>query len=387
MRELENAVVRLLKARPFYGYLLLGLRRRQGQGPAPAGVTLCNGTPVLQYCPPVFAALTPGEQQGVLEHLIKHLLHRHILRRKERNAHSWDIACDLAINPGIAELPSGAPMPGRFRLPEGLAAEEYYRHICTPFDTGNLEGQGLGNASRDRGEHLAEGSTAEEISPLDDHHIWSESDSTPSTLADEVVRGMVRQAWSNCRGEVPGELRSLVDGWLAPSPIPWKQVLRQFIATAGRIGRCSTWKREHRRFAHQSPGVRKRRRLNLLVGVDVSDSTDQGPLREAFARELLQIARGAESRITVLYAGSRIQRIESFQGSAFVAQAYHGGGFTDLRPLFDYARTLHPRPAAVIYLTDGFGPAPETMEWPTLWVLTPEGKKPAPWGVELRLTP
>jgi len=46
---------------------------------------------------------------------------------------------------------------------------------------------------------------------------------------------------------------------------------------------------------------------------------------------------------------------------------------------------MHPRPAAVIYLTDGVGPAPEKMEFPTLWVLTQEGEKPVPWGVELRL--
>jgi predicted metal-dependent peptidase len=53
--------------------------------------------------------------------------------------------------------------------------------------------------------------------------------------------------------------------------------------------------------------------------------------------------------------------------------------------VFDHARTMHPRPAAVIYLTDGIGPAPEVMEFPTLWVLTADGEKPAPWGVELRL--
>jgi len=46
---------------------------------------------------------------------------------------------------------------------------------------------------------------------------------------------------------------------------------------------------------------------------------------------------------------------------------------------------MPPLPAAVIYLTDGIGPAPETMPFPTLWVLTREGERPAPWGVELRL--
>ena len=64
---------------------------------------------------------------------------------------------------------------------------------------------------------------------------------------------------------------------------------------------------------------------------------------------------------------------------------YRGGGFTDLRPVFEYARTMQPRPAAIIYLTDGYGPAPEQSDIPTLWVLSPDGKKPVTWGLELRL--
>ena len=122
-----------------------------------------------------------------------------------------------------------------------------------------------------------------------------------------------------------------------------------------------------------------------MVGVDSSDSTREQPLREAFARELLHIARGRESLLTVLYAGSRIQKIETFRGAPQTVEVYLGGGFTDLRPVFDHARRLQPRPAAVIYLTDGYGEAPEAMELPTLWVLTKEGQKPAGWGVELRL--
>ena len=35
--------------------------------------------------------------------------------------------------------------------------------------------------------------------------------------------------------------------------------------------------------------------------------------------------------------------------------------FTDLRPVFDHAKSMKPPPAAIIYLTDGFGPAPERM--------------------------
>jgi len=143
--------------------------------------------------------------------------------------------------------------------------------------------------------------------------------------------------------------------------------------------------REHRRFSHDTPGIRKCRRLNLLVGIDVSDSTNTAQLREAFAAELLQIARGRDAHITVLYANSRVQKIETFNSSSCVVQRHDGGGFTDLRPVFEFAQGMQPLPAAVIYLTDGIGPAPDTMAFPTLWVLTAGGDKPAPWGVELRL--
>lgn len=387
-RPLENAVVRLLKERPFYGHLLLNFRREEAAGKHPLGVTLRDGIPVLSVAAELFGELAAPEQEAVLEHAIKHLLHLHMARRKERNRHDWDIACDLAINQAIAGLPADAPQPVMFGAPEGLAAEEYYTLLATPYDMGNLEGGGVGDASMDRGGHSGPGDGADRLrggDTVDDHTLWDAADATPLRLAEEVVRGMVGEAWRKCDGDVPGDVRRLVEGMLAPSPVPWRQVLRQFVATAGRVGRTSTWMREHRRFSHDTPGIRKRRRLNLLVGIDVSDSTDIVELREEFARELMRIARCCEARLTVLYANSRIQKIESFAGRGIIVESHHGGGFTDLRPVFDHARTLKPRPAAVIYLTDGIGPAPGQMEFPTLWVLTREGERPVPWGVELRL--
>jgi len=199
------------------------------------------------------------------------------------------------------------------------------------------------------------------------------------------MRAITRDSLRGSDGEAPEDMRTAIDSLLRPAPIPWRQILRQFVATAGRIGKVSTWMREHRRFSHDTPGTRKQRRLNLLVAIDVSDSTNITALREAFAAELLQISRGRAARITVLYANSRIRMIETFNSAACVAQRYDGGGFTDLRPVFEYAKGMHPLPTAVIYLTDGIGPAPEQMEFPTLWVLTSEGQKPVSWGLELRL--
>ena len=383
---LENAVVRLLRERPFYGHFILNLRREQRtlDGKA-AGVTVRDGIPVLAVDPAPFAALSATQQRSMLEHLVKHLLHLHPLRRKGRNQHDWDIACDLAINPDIANLPDDALLPAQYGVSEGLAAEEYYEQLVPPFDAGNLDGSGYGDAERSERGATGDGHAEVAETTLDSHALWGDADSTPLTLAEETVRAITRDSLRGSDGETPAELKSVIDALLQPSPLPWRQILRQFIATAGRTGRRSSWMREHRRFSHTTPGVRKRRRLNLLVGIDVSDSTNSAELREAFARELLRIAAGRDAAITVLYANSRIQQIASFSGAPGVMERYDGGGFTDLRPVFAYAKTMHPLPAAVIYLTDGFGPVPEAMEFPTLWVLTTTGEKPVPWGVELRM--
>ncbi len=383
---LENAVVRLLRERPFYGHFILNLRREQHPlNGKEAGITVRNGIPLLTVDPAPFAALAASQQQALLEHLVKHLLHLHPLRRKGRNQHDWDISCDLAINPGIADLPADALLPEQFKAAEGLAAEEYYQQLVPPFEMGSSDGSGIGDAKESERGTAGEGRASDATTTLDSHELWHDADSTPLALAEETIRTITQDSLRGSDGETPAELRSVVDALLHPSPLPWRQVLRQFMATAGRIGRRSSWMREHRRFEHTTPGVRKRRRLNLLVGIDVSDSTNSVELREAFARELLRIAQGRDAAITVLYANSRIQLIQSFSGTHGVVERYDGGGFTDLRPIFDYAKSMQPLPAAVIYLTDGIGPTPEVMEFPTLWVLTVAGEKPAPWGVELRM--
>ena len=383
---LENAVVRLLRERPFYGHFLLNLRReeRDLRG-KPAGVTVRDGIPTLAIDPACLARLAAREQCAVLEHLVKHLLHLHPLRRKDRNPHDWDIACDLAVNPGLADLPGDALYPVQFRMADGLAAEEYYTRLVRPFDAGNLEGSGYGDAAKESRGASGAGHGEASRGTLDDHALWSDADSTPFALGEEMVRAITRASLRGSDGEAPAEVRAVVDALLRPSPTPWRQVLRQFVASAGRVGRKSSWMREHRRFGQDTPGIRKRRRLNLLVGIDVSDSTNIVELREAFARELLAISKGRDASLTVLYANSRIQRVEVLGGLAPALQRYDGGGFTDLRPVFQYAKTMHPLPAAVIYLTDGVGPAPERMEFPTLWVLTGASEKPAPWGIEIRL--
>ena len=189
-RVLENSVVRLLKSKPFYGHLLLGFRRRLGHGTHATGVTLVNGTPTLNVDPQQFSVFNFDEQQALLEHALKHLLHLHPVRGRGQHRLTWDVATDLAINPSIDKMPLAAPQPHAFRLEAGLAAEEYARFLQQDFDIGTLEGEGLGDAgqgrSGQRGQGLQE-NLDEQSSPrpVDDHRIWSEADGTPECLAEQ----------------------------------------------------------------------------------------------------------------------------------------------------------------------------------------------------------
>jgi predicted metal-dependent peptidase len=378
LRDLENSIIRLLKVRPFYGQFLLQCRRMVVNGEAPAGATMKDGIATLAINPQVFALFSTLEQQALLEHLVKHLLHLHPSRRRKHHQRNWDLACDLAINDAIENLPAEAPHPRRFHFPEQLAAEEYYAR---------LPQIALPDADKGQGEDSAGRATQDTASlrPIDDHQLWQEGARTPLALAEQVVRHMVQTSLRHCHHEVPSELKHILKPYLQPPTIPWQQVLRQFVGTVGRTGKNNTWKRSHRRFGQITPGIRKTSRLNLLIAVDVSDSTNQQAQREMFANELVQIARGRTCQMTIIYTGSRIQKIEQFNQVPQAVEVYQGGGYTDLRPAFTYADQMQPRPAALIYLTDGFGPAPEKTRIPTLWVLTATGRKPADWGVELRL--
>ncbi len=386
---LQNTVVHLLKNRPFYGQFLLQFQRQVMVSDKAVATTIKDGIPTLLINPSRYAIFSEPERAALLEHVVKHILQLHPSRRKERQQWAWDLACDLAINPGIENLPPEAPQPRRFKLPEGLAAEEYYQRLILLPIFGSLQkaGRGEHETQTNSGQKAAgtESQQTHDTSPIDDHQHWQEADRTPQALADQVIRQLVRSAWKKCQTDLDEELNSLLAPFLLPPQIPWQQILRQFIGTAGRIGKKTTWSRPHRRFGHRTPGIRKQQFLNLLVAVDVSDSTDTQPLRETFAKELMNIAQARQSKITVLYSGSRIQKIMSFSGSPSVLEVFRGGGFTDFRPAFEFALQQQPQPAAIIYLTDGFGSAPEYCNIPTLWVLSAKGKKPASWGLELRL--
>ena len=63
------------------------------------------------------------------------------------------------------------------------------------------------------------------------------------------------------------------------------------------------------------------------------------------------------------------------------------GGGTDFRPVFDLIKLEEEPPQIVLYLTDGYGSAPQNNpNYPVIWGVIEGGIKPAPWGKEIEIS-
>ena len=85
-----------------------------------------------------------------------------------------------------------------------------------------------------------------------------------------------------------------------------------------------------------------------------------------------------------------IQQIENFSGDTPLPPNYqwesYGHGGTSFIPPFEYVKEHELHPDILIYLTDGYGDAPEKApKFPVLWVLTNDGEEPALWGKKIKL--
>ena len=67
-------------------------------------------------------------------------------------------------------------------------------------------------------------------------------------------------------------------------------------------------------------------------------------------------------------------------------KAVEGGGGSALLPAFDRAFLRKHKPDLVVFFTNGMGSlALKAPHFPVIWVLTPDGKRPAPWGRVIRM--
>ena len=115
------------------------------------------------------------------------------------------------------------------------------------------------------------------------------------------------------------------------------------------------------------------------------------PISAAVFSELNSLLNSfGDYELTVIQCDAEIQDVEKYDSYNQLRDPEfktYGHGGTDFNPPFEYLED-HPEiePSCLIYITDGFAPAPKRKpEYPVLWLLTADGSDPAPWGWKLRL--
>lgn len=181
-------------------------------------------------------------------------------------------------------------------------------------------------------------------------------------------------------GDAPGGVGEAIRGD-GRGRLDWRGLLRHYV---GRLLETRpVFDRPPRRFPELIgilPGRRRQAsRPRILAIIDTSGSMT-AKLLEQIDAELGGLAR--KFSVTVAECDAEIQRVYPYRRLDQVL----GRGGTDFRPPLQPSFLRQYRPDLVVLFTDGYGPAPESPpRVPVLWILTPGGVIPAPWGRVIRM--
>ncbi len=207
------------------------------------------------------------------------------------------------------------------------------------------------------------------LHPLDDA-VWKERLVAAAQRAPGAARAM------------GGALLPYLEPLTNPT-VPWQEVLRRFVTSA--YGGERRWLPPNRRYVSRGLYLPSRRaeKIQLVVVVDTSVSTAED--LPQFAGELIGLVESFGAyELTVLCCDDAIRSVETYSPDRPLTVddlRFVGGNGTDLRPPFEWFEREAPDADVLLYLTDGWGDAPQHQPpIPTLWVLTDQGTVPAPWG-------
>jgi len=419
----------VLRQLPYLYARLLALVPRPTPGLGTIGVTKQM---ILMYDPAAVARWSAAQAGGALVHEIMHLAMGHHARCGARDPRTYNVAGDLAINPGVLasglQLPEGVVMPAALGLPSDLTADEYYDLLAQrqpqppPQQPGGGEqgGEGdeeEGNAGGQPGEGKGEGkpaghgheprvgggwcgscagrSTPGEPAPGEDVP-GARSEAEVARAAREIAEA-IQEAAAKGQGNVPAGWARWARAALEPPRVPWQTVLARAVRAAcarrpGAVSLTSTRMGRRQAGVGYGPGRPVLPALyspvpEVAVVVDTSGSMGQAQL-EAAMRECRGVLKAVGARVRFLAADARVHTCEWVEDWQTAAKLLKGGGGTSFVPAFEKLAASRQRPSVVVYLTDGWGTAPacEPPWTRTIWGLVGDSSRaPCAWGTPVQI--
>ena len=367
----EEIAKKIIKARagliidqPFFGTLALRLLIKvmppqmeaslKARGMKP---TLAVDGRTIYYSEEFIDSLDVNLTKSAFAHEVGHCVYDHIGRRKHRDPNAWNVAGDYVINDMLKNagftLGDGWLYDPKYA---GMSADQIYNSF--PPSSKNGKGKGSGGLGK----------------PLCDI-----MDGTGE--ANDPISEMERNDWkiatiqaanaAKAQGKLPGCIERFVDE-LTNVKVDWRERLRRFITERAKDE--YTWTRPNRRYLSAGlylPGLYSENMGTIAVVTDDSGSIGNDVL-QAFASEIAGIRDAVRPKQTIVIScDAKVNHVDELEPDDEFKLKCHGGGGTDFRPPFKWLDRRGIRPAALIYLTDMYGPFPEqSPDYPVMWVAT-----------------
>ena len=209
-------------------------------------------------------------------------------------------------------------------------------------------------------------------------------------FAEEMRETVIAQAQQCQRqqGTLPAGIEELLKKLDKPE-FDWKEILARFVTTCYNGSR--RWLPPNRRHVYNETYFQSRRteRLKVAVAIDTSGSCI-GDLPKFFGelKGLLDSFGGYD--LDLIQCDAAVDSYEHYDENNPLELdkeiKWSGGGGTSFQPPFKYIEDNGLTPDCFLYLTDGYGDAPEDPpNYPVLWVLTSDGSEDfCDWGQKMK---
>lgn len=315
---------------------------------------------VIQYNPTFFNKLSPEERVFLMLHEAMHCAYLHTIRRGNREAGRFNIACDHVINLQLVERGFKMPSVGICdRRYTGLSAEEIYNLLPVDATKGGMS------------DDLEEGSGGDNE---EEHEVLTKE------IEDILVRAAMQSKSSGDKaGTIPGEIQIFLDKLLNPK-LPWQRILQKYLHNKAKND--YSFKKFNRRFfpTHYLPSLYSTNLCDLAIAIDTSGSVSDEEFT-FFVSEIHSILKMMKpDKITLLQFDTKLYNIVQIRDVNQLLQTkFYGRGGTDVSPVIEWAEINKPQ--VLLIFTDGeFYPTPPKTKQDVVWLIHNNKQFQQPFG-------
>lgn len=400
LKPLEEAVIGLLQEKPFFGYLLMSMKRNLNFKGEVAGVSVNAQGITLHIDLDMFNPLDLSVRKAILHHECDHIIRLHPTRLKQQSkqrdgdkdvhgeivkdpegndveindAYIYNIAADCSINQYLPELENWKDEEGN---PKGVMLENF-RKVCK--DPKISERKHAEYYYKFLKDHIKDAVSSGELKAHGDHSMWNDGEITEEQLKNQICRyAKLAKDRSGGKGLTSDELESIVE--LLESKINWKGQIKSFFANAEKTIVEETRKKRNRRYGVVYPGKKVEPILKIGVCVDTSGSISDNQLSQFFA-EIHSISLQQNVEVVVIEADCEVKNVYVYDKKTKPTPTGRGG--TAYQPAIDKATELECD--AIVYAGDfDCADKPKKPRVPFLWVGVGNSPPPAEFGRVIRI--